>query len=65
MVAFSAANGGSLVCQAFADTEAKVPVQGGFGVDAERVLGGGGVGSVGCAVVGGGGFGGWVGLVGK
>ncbi|KAL8850315.1 MAG: hypothetical protein Q9221_004730 [Calogaya cf. arnoldii] len=56
-----------LVCQAFADSEAKKPIAAGFGLEEERVLGGElvAVDAVGCAMLGGGGFGGSWGLVGS
>ncbi|KAL8950501.1 MAG: hypothetical protein Q9222_003465 [Ikaeria aurantiellina] len=59
--------GSRVVCQAFADEEAKTPIAAGFGVEEERDLGTDveDVGAVGCAMVGGGGFGGWIGLVGS
>ena len=54
-----------VLCQMFADGEARKPLQSGFGLDEELVLGGiQTMSAVGCAVVGTGGFGGTLGLIG-
>ena len=57
---------GDVLCQAFADAEAQKPIKAGFGMEEERVLGGGlvPVEAVGCAMLAAGDFGGFRGLVG-
>ena len=57
---------GDVLCQAFADAEAQKPIEAGFGMEEERVLGGGlvPVEAVGCAMLAAGDFGGFRGLVG-
>lgn len=71
IVALSVSGGGQapsnyILCQAFADAEAQKPIEAGFGMEEERVLGGElvSVEAVGCAMLAGGGFGGVKGLVG-
>ncbi|KAL8987669.1 MAG: hypothetical protein Q9169_008672 [Polycauliona sp. 2 TL-2023] len=59
--------GDGLVCQAFRDAKAKEPLEAGFGLEEERVLGGGvlvDVEAVGCMMLGSAGFGGLRGLIG-
>ncbi|KAI4273334.1 MAG: hypothetical protein LQ337_004706 [Flavoplaca oasis] len=71
IVALSVSGGGQapsndVLCQAFADAKAQKPIEAGFGMEEERVLGGELVAleAVGCAMLAGRGFGGVRGLVG-